>query len=69
MVISETRINTSINDKGKISEVTNFDKDKNVTGKAKYTYLEYDAKGNWIKVGYEYGPYIMYAERTITYFE
>ena len=58
-----------INDRGKISEVTNFDKDKNVTGKAKYTYLEYDAKGNWIKVGFEYGRFITYAERTITYFK
>ena len=59
----------SINDRGKISELTYLDKDKNVTGKAKYTYLEYDVKGNWIKVGYESGPYVTYAERNITYFK
>ncbi len=58
----------TINDRGKVSEATSFDKDKNPIGKAKYTYLEYDAKGNWIKVGVESGPYITYAERTIIYF-
>ncbi|HBE43340.1 MAG TPA: hypothetical protein DDW27_19490 [Bacteroidales bacterium] len=59
----------TINDRGKISESTSFDKDKNVIGNAKYTYLEYDAKGNWIKVGLEYGPFTTYGERTITYYE
>jgi len=42
---------------------------KNVTGIVKYSYLEYDAKGNWIKGGLEYGPFKLFFERTITYFE
>ncbi|MBN2300847.1 MAG: hypothetical protein JXC31_06660 [Acholeplasmataceae bacterium] len=56
------------NDNEKISEFTRYDKDNKVRRIGRYTYLEYDSKGNWIKCGLEYGPYTTYAERTITYF-
>ena len=41
---------TRYNDKGKVSEVTNFDKDRKITGVNKFSYPEYDAKGNWLKL-------------------
>jgi len=59
----------SYNDKGKVSEWTNFDKDKNVTVVHKFTYHEYDAKGNWLKWIYKNSSgQSCYFERTITYF-
>ena len=60
---------SSYNDKGKVSEWTNFDKDKKVTVVHKFTYPEYDAKGNWLKCIYKnsHGQ-SCYFERTITYF-
>ena len=58
-----------INDKGKVSEMTNFDKDKKVTVIHKYTYPEYDARGNWLKVLYKNNMgQSLFCERTITYF-
>ena len=57
------------NDKGKVSEATYFDKDKKVTVIHKYTYPEYDARGNWLKLLYKNNMgQSLFCERTITYF-
>jgi hypothetical protein len=58
------------NDKGKLSENTFFDKDKKMTFSNMNTYLEYDAKGNWLKSAYKNNlGQSAFCERTITYFE
>jgi hypothetical protein len=60
----------SYNDKGKVSEMTNFDKDKKVTGSYKFNYPEYDAKGNWLKFVFkDSNGHTVLCERTITYFQ
>ncbi|HPT22534.1 MAG TPA: hypothetical protein PLR88_11360 [Bacteroidales bacterium] len=59
------------NDKGKISELKIYDKDKNVTGINYFTY-EYDQKGNWTKAIVKDGinkDITVIEERVYTYFE
>ena len=61
---------TRYNDKGKMSELTNFDKDRKITGVNKFTYPEYDAKGNWLKsVFKDTSGHTVFCERTIKYFQ
>ena len=57
------------NEKGKISELTFYDADKNVSAVQTYTY-EYDYKGNWITaiVKDEIGR-VIFEERVYSYFE
>ena len=62
-------IEAKYNEKGKMSELTFYDKDKKVTGVNHFTY-EYDQKGNWTKaiVKDDIGIVVI-EERTYTYFE
>jgi hypothetical protein len=57
------------NDKGFNSEVTLFDKDKNVTSQQSASY-EYDERGNWIKViCKDKKGFTLIGERVYTYFK
>jgi len=63
-------VGVKYNDKGKLSSLTAFDKDKNIYSVDEMTY-EYDTKGNWVKAivtDSESGK-VIYVERTYSYFD
>ena len=63
-------VEVKYNDRGKISNLTAFDKDKTIYSVNEMTY-EYDTKGNWIKAivtDSESGK-VVYVERSYSYFE
>lgn len=64
-------VEVKYNDKGKISEMTYYDKDKKVVTGNYFTY-EYDLKGNWIRAtgrDKDLKGKVVIEERTYTYFE
>ena len=62
-------IEVKYNDKGKVSELAFYDKDKKSAGVNHFTY-EYDQKGNWTKaIVKDDRGFVVIEERSYAYFE
>ncbi len=60
----------TFNEKGKISGITFYDKNKNASEVVNRNYPEYDAKGNWVKaITKDDKGHTLVSERTYTYFQ
>ena len=62
-------VEVKYNDKGKLSELSFYDKDRKSAGVNHFTY-EYDQKGNWTKaIAKDDRGFVVIEERTYTYFD
>lgn len=57
-----------LDDKGDEVESMSLNRQPNASTKTKYTYLEFDSQGNWIKRSEQRGDSSWISYRTITYY-